>query len=68
MSMPIKKQSGSPRLSQAGNVLVLLSTIFLLANLFLPRLFSSPIPQILYSLFIQQVQEQEVVVVASGQN
>jgi cell division protease FtsH len=66
--MPIKDQPRPPRFRQISNILLLLSGLFLLANLFLPRLFGPPIPQVPYSLFIHQVQEQEVAAVSVGQN
>jgi cell division protease FtsH len=48
--------------------LLLLSGLFLLANLFLPRLFGPPIPQVPYSLFIHQVEAQDVAAASVGQN
>ncbi|MBV8885548.1 MAG: hypothetical protein JO235_16350, partial [Chroococcidiopsidaceae cyanobacterium CP_BM_RX_35] len=58
--MAIKDQPRLPRARLIGNVLLLLSSGFLLANLFLPGLFSPRTPQVPYSLFIHQVQQQEV--------
>jgi cell division protease FtsH len=66
--MPIKDQPRPPRSRQVGNILLLLSGLFLLANLFLPRLFGPPIPQVPYSLFIHQVEAQDVVAASVGQN
>lgn len=67
--MPIKKdQSQPPRSRQIGNILLLLSGVFLLVNIFLPNLFGPRIPQVPYSLFIHQVQDQEVARVSVGQN
>lgn len=66
--MPIKDQSSPPRSRQVGNILLLLSGLFLLANLFLPRLFGPQIPQVPYSLFIHQVEAQQVVAASVGQN
>jgi cell division protease FtsH len=66
--MPIKNQPRPPRFRQISNILLLVSGLFLVANLFLPQLFGSQIPQVPYSLFIHQVQEQEVVAVSIGQN
>lgn len=66
--MPIKNQPNPPRSRRIGNILFLLSGLFLLANLLIPRLFGPPIPQVPYSLFIHQVQEQEVTQVSVGQN
>jgi len=66
--MPIKDQPRPPRSRQVGNILLLLSGLFLLANLFLPQLFGPQIPQVPYSLFIHQVEAQEVVAASVGQN
>jgi cell division protease FtsH len=66
--MPIKDQPRPPRSRQVGNILLLLSGLFLLANLFLPRLFGPPIPQVPYSLFIHQVEAQDVAAASVGQN
>ncbi|MEB3338592.1 MAG: ATP-dependent metallopeptidase FtsH/Yme1/Tma family protein, partial [Leptolyngbyaceae bacterium] len=66
--MPIKNEPNPPRSRQIGNLLLLLSGLLLLANLVLPRLFGPPIPQVPYSLFIHQVQEQEVARASVGQN
>jgi cell division protease FtsH len=66
--MAIKDQPQPPRFRQISNVLLLLSSLFLLANIFLPNLFGSQIPQVPYSLFVHQVQEQDVVRASVGQN
>ncbi|OLP17807.1 cell division protein FtsH [Leptolyngbya sp. 'hensonii'] len=66
--MPIKNQDRPPRARLIGNVLLLLSGIFLLVNLFLPNLFGPQIPRVPYSLFIHQVQEQQVSRASVGQN
>ncbi|MCU0540639.1 MAG: ATP-dependent zinc metalloprotease FtsH4 [Oscillatoriaceae cyanobacterium Prado104] len=66
--MSIKDQPQPPRFRQIGNILLLLSSLFLLANIFLPSLFGPQIPQVPYSLFVHQVQEQEVARVSVGQN
>lgn len=66
--MPIKDQPRPPRSRQVGNILLLLSGLFLLANLLLPRFFGPPIPQVPYSLFIHQVEAQQVAAASVGQN
>ncbi|MBD1861869.1 MULTISPECIES: ATP-dependent zinc metalloprotease FtsH4 [Trichocoleus] len=67
--MPIKKdQPQAPRSRQIGNILLLLSGLFLLVNLFFPTLFASQVPRVPYSLFIHQVDEQEVARASVGQN
>lgn len=66
--MAIKDQPQPPRSRQIGNILLLVSGVFLLINLFLPNLFGPSIPRVPYSLFIHQVQDQEVERVSVGQN
>ncbi len=57
-----------PRFRQIGNILLLVSSLFLLANVFFPNLFGPRIPQVPYSLFVHQVQEHEVSQVYVGQD
>jgi cell division protease FtsH len=66
--MPIKERPQPPRFRQISNILLLVSSLFLLANLFLPQLFGPPIQQVPYSLFIHQVQGHQVARVSVGQN
>ncbi len=66
--MPIKERPQPSRARQISNILVLVSSLFLLANLFLPQLFGPPIQQVPYSLFIHQVQDHQVARVSVGQN
>jgi len=66
--MAIKDQPQPPRFRQISNILLLLSSLFLLANIFLPNLFGPQIPKVPYSLFVHQVQEQDVVRASVGQN
>ncbi|MEG4811260.1 ATP-dependent zinc metalloprotease FtsH4 [Microcoleus sp. F8-D3] len=66
--MAIKDQPQPPRFRQISNILLLLSSLFLLANIFLPNLFGPQIPQVPYSLFVHQVQEQDVARASVGQN
>jgi len=66
--MAIKDQPKVPRSRRIGNILLLVSGLFLLANIFLPRLLGPSIPQVPYSLFIHQVNEQEVVRASIGQD
>ncbi len=66
--MAIKDQPRPSRSRLIGNILLSLSGLFLLANLFLPQLFGPKIPQVPYSLFIHQVQQQEVASVYVSQN
>jgi cell division protease FtsH len=66
--MAIKDQPQPPRSRQIGSILLLLSGLFLLANLFLPNLLGAPIPRVPYSLFIHEVQDGQVEGVSVGQN
>ena len=66
--MSIKDKPQPSRNRQIGNILLLLSGVFLLANLFLPSLLSPSIPQVPYSLFIHQVEDSEVARASVGQN
>ncbi|MBE7381852.1 MAG: ATP-dependent zinc metalloprotease FtsH4 [Leptolyngbya sp. SIO1E4] len=66
--MPVKKDLQPPRSRQIINLLFLISTGFLLINLFFPNLFGTPIPREPYSMFIHQIQENEVVRVSVGQD
>jgi cell division protease FtsH len=67
-SMAIKEQPKSPRFRIVANILLAVSGLFLLLNLFLPGLFASGPTGVPYSLFIHQVQEGEVSRVSVGQN
>ncbi len=67
--MAIRKddsKASPPR--QIGNILLLLGTVLLIANFFLPSLFGPQIPRVPYSLFVHQVQEGDVARVSIGQN
>ncbi|WP_088891973.1 ATP-dependent zinc metalloprotease FtsH [Leptolyngbya ohadii] len=66
--MAIKDRPQPSRFRQISNILLLVSGLFLLANIFLPNLFGSSVPRVPYSLFIHQVQDGEVARVSVGQN
>ncbi len=66
--MPIKKDSRPPRSRRIGNIFLLISGLFLLANLVLPRFLGPSIPRVPYSLFLHQVQDHEVTQVSIGQD
>lgn len=66
--MPVKKDPQPPRSRQIINLVFLISSGFLLLNLIFPTLFGSSIPREPYSMFIHQVQEQEVKRVSVGQD
>ncbi|MEM1172283.1 MAG: ATP-dependent zinc metalloprotease FtsH4 [Cyanobacteria bacterium P01_H01_bin.35] len=51
-----------------ANILFLIAGLFLFVNLFLPQLFGNPIPQVPYSMFIDQVEDGNVSRVSVGQN
>lgn len=66
--MPVKKDPQLPRSRQIINLLFLISSGFLLLNLIFPNLFGPTTPREPYSMFIHQVQEQEVTRVSVGQD
>jgi cell division protease FtsH len=66
--MPISKEPKRSRSRLIANIIFGVSSLFLLANLFLPGFFGPSIPQVPYSLFIHQVDEGQVSKVAVGQN
>ena len=66
--MPIKNQPQPPRVRQISSILLIGSSLFLLANLFLPQLFAPQVQQVPYSLFIHQVQDHQVAGASVGQN
>lgn len=66
--MAIKDQPRLPRGRQIANILLLVSSLFLVVNLLFPRLFAPPAPRVPYSLFIHQVESGQVQGVSIGQN
>ncbi|MEH2069415.1 MAG: ATP-dependent zinc metalloprotease FtsH4 [Nostoc sp.] len=66
--MAIKEQPKLPRFRIVANILLAISGLFLLLNIFLPGLFGSNPSGVPYSLFIHQVQEGEVNRVSVGQS
>jgi cell division protease FtsH len=66
--MSIKEQPKLPRSRLIANILLAVSGLFLLVNLFLPSLFGDQTTGVPYSLFIHQVQEGQVSRVSVGQN
>ncbi|MDY6786412.1 MAG: ATP-dependent zinc metalloprotease FtsH, partial [Cyanobacteriota bacterium] len=64
--MSIKDKPKIPLSRQIGNILLVLGTLFLLANLFLPQLFGPSIQRVPYSLFIDQVEDGKVAEVVVG--
>lgn len=66
--MSVKDKPPRSRSRVIANVLFLLAGLFLLANLLFPQLFGNPVPQVPYSLFIDQVQDGNVARAYVGQN
>jgi cell division protease FtsH len=66
--MSIKEQPKPPRGRIIGTVLLAVSGLFLLLNIFLPSILAPGPAGAPYSLFIHQVQEGEVSRVSVGQN
>jgi cell division protease FtsH len=66
--MAIKDRPQPPRSRQIGNILLVVSGLYLLANIFLPNLFGASVSKVPYSLFIEQVQDHEVARASVGQN
>ena len=63
--MPVNKDPRPPRSRQISNLLFLAGAVLLTLNIFLPN---QRVPRTPYSMFIHQVQEQEVVKASVGQN
>lgn len=57
--MSIKDKPPS-RTRQIGSILLWITGLFFLVNAFFPALFGNPIPQVPYSLFINQVEDGKV--------
>lgn len=51
-----------------GNILLIIGSLFLIANIFFPQVFGQPVPRVPYSLFIDQVEDGKVTRVSVGQN
>ncbi|MBW4542095.1 MAG: ATP-dependent zinc metalloprotease FtsH4 [Myxacorys chilensis ATA2-1-KO14] len=66
--MPIKDKPTPSRPRLIANLLLGVSGLFLLTNLFLPGAFGTQNTSVPYSLFIHQVQEGEVKQASVGQN
>jgi len=66
--MAIKEQPKMPQSRRIGNILLLIGSVLLVINLFLPNLFGPQIPRVPYSLFIHQIEEHEVARVSIAQD
>jgi cell division protease FtsH len=59
--MAIKQEPKIPPARRIGSILLLIGSVLLVVNLFLPNLFGPQIPRVPYSLFIHQIEEHQVV-------
>ena len=66
--MAIKEEPKMPQSRRIGNILLLIGSVLLVVNLFLPNLFGPQIPRVPYSLFIHQIEEHEVARVSIAQD
>ncbi|AFZ35352.1 membrane protease FtsH catalytic subunit [Stanieria cyanosphaera PCC 7437] len=66
--MSVKNKPPGSRSRLISNILFLIAGLFLFVNLFFPQLFGNQIPQVPYSLFIDQVNDGNVARVSVGQN
>lgn len=66
--MGVKDRPPGSRSRLISNILFILSGLFLATNLFFPQLFGNPIPQVPYSMFIDQVEDGNVARASVGQN
>ncbi|HEY9673140.1 MAG TPA: ATP-dependent zinc metalloprotease FtsH4 [Waterburya sp.] len=66
--MSIKDKPQPPRSRQIANILFLVAGLFLVANLVLPYFIGPQIPQVPYSIFIDQVQDGNVARAYVGQD
>ncbi len=66
--MAIKEQPQPPRFARVANLLLAVSSVFLIINLFVPGLFGNQTSSVPYSLFIHQVESGEVSRVSVGQD
>jgi cell division protease FtsH len=66
--MGVKNTPPGSRSRLISNILFIVSGLFLVINLFFPRLFNNPVPQVPYSMFIDQVEDGNVARASVGQN
>jgi cell division protease FtsH len=66
--MPVNKEPQPPRSRQILNLVFLIASGLLLLNILFPSLAGNQTPRMPYSMFIHQVQEQEVLRASVGQN
>jgi cell division protease FtsH len=65
--MAIKDNSNKPRRFQIGNILLIIGSLLLLSNFFLPNFLGPQVPRVPYSLFIDQVNDGKVSRASVGQ-
>lgn len=66
--MAIRDNTKGPPRFRLSNILLLLASLFFIGNLLLPLIVGPPIPQVPYSLFIDQVNDGKVERVFVAQN
>jgi cell division protease FtsH len=66
--MGVKNQPPNSRPRIISNILFLIAGLFLFSNLFFPQLFGSPVPQVPYSMFIDQLEDGNIARASVGQN
>ena len=66
--MGVKNRPPGSRARLISNILFIVSGLFLLTNLFFPQLYSNPVPQVPYSMFIDQVEDGNVAKASVGQD
>ena len=66
--MAVKDKPPGSRARLISNILFTVSLLFLAVNLFFPQLFSNPVPQVPYSMFIDQVEDGNVARASVGQD
>lgn len=66
--MAVKDQPPVSRSRLIANIVLLVSALYLISTLLFPQWYSNPIPQVPYSLFIDQVDDGEVARASVGQD
>ena len=66
--MSVKNKPPGSRSRLISNILFIVSGLFLLSNLLFPQLYGNPIPEVPYSMFIDQVEDGNVARASVGQN
>lgn len=66
--MAVKDRPPGSRSRLISNILFTVSGLFLAVNLFFPQLFSNPVAEVPYSMFIDRVEDGDVARASVGQN